>query len=322
MNVNDYKLFKWIGGKAWLSKQLNTKIDKILKNNNEINTYVEPFCGGLGSFLSLYDTLINNNIKKVVLNDINHNLITLYDNVKNRPQELINAYTLIEKANIETIPLEAYNLHKTKDKVLLKEVLNESNNYFKEKRKELNDLNKKIDSSNEIQRSSLLLFLLKHNFNGIYRENRNGEINSPFNWEAMKINFKELEVKIKNLSELFNSIEIKFYNLNIKDFIKDFNFNKDKTLFYYDPPYINEDRNTENNYSGEGFNHKEQFKLIDYILNNNRFFLYSNHSNDLIIDKFKNYNITFLERKNIISSNPLSRENIKMELLVSSISSL
>lgn len=33
MNNSDYKLFHWIGGKTWLSKTLNMRIEKILEEN-------------------------------------------------------------------------------------------------------------------------------------------------------------------------------------------------------------------------------------------------------------------------------------------------
>ena len=56
MSIENYKLFKWIGGKSWISNKLNEKTNEIIKDKNII-TYVEPFCGGLGSFLSLFETL-------------------------------------------------------------------------------------------------------------------------------------------------------------------------------------------------------------------------------------------------------------------------
>ena len=84
-------LFNYIGGKGWLKETLRLEISSILKNSS-IDTYVEPFSGGLGAFLNIYDILIKNNIKKVILNDINAKIINFYTTVKENPELLIKEY--------------------------------------------------------------------------------------------------------------------------------------------------------------------------------------------------------------------------------------
>lgn len=180
------------------------------------------------------------------MNDINTRLINLYIEIKTNPEKLFNLYESIELEFNSKIPASALGLKLNKNKDELKTLLSEANNFYLEKRNELNSLDKNLNVG-----SALLLFVLKHNFNGIYRENKSGNINSPFNWSSTIINLPEIKSKIKNLSNLLNILDVEFSNLNIKDFIlekKKFDFNK--TLFYYDPPYINNIENTENNYSG------------------------------------------------------------------------
>ena len=58
MKNNEVKvLFKYIGGKTWMKDIIRKSIKETLKNNN-INTFIEPFAGGLGCFLNIYDLLI------------------------------------------------------------------------------------------------------------------------------------------------------------------------------------------------------------------------------------------------------------------------
>lgn len=315
MSIENYKLFKWIGGKSWISNKLNEKTNEIIKDKNII-TYVEPFCGGLGSFLSIFETLKNNGIKEVILNDLNSNLIFLYEQIKLNPNGLFETYEKIENEFKNLIPTEAKFLHKTKDKVELKVLLKEANDFYLEKRKILNQLISENESQSVLERSAIFLFILKHNFNGIYRENSKGEINSPFNWEALNINLISFKKSILNLSELFNSFNIKFCNLDIDDFFNTVYIDHDKTFFYYDPPYINEVQNTENSYTSGGFSNEKQINLINFINKNNKYFLYSNHLNNLILENFKNYNYEIIQRKNLISPNKENRGKTISEVLI------
>ena len=61
-NIKIKPLFKYIGGKSWLRAELRYLVEKIFENN-KYNSYCEPFVGGLGSFLNIYDILLKNNIK-------------------------------------------------------------------------------------------------------------------------------------------------------------------------------------------------------------------------------------------------------------------
>lgn len=88
------KLFKWVGGKKWLSLELN-KIFLKYKKNSPLY-YVEPFVGGLGSFIYSVDTLKKIGVKQVFLNDVNDVLINLYKDIKDSPNELFDIYYEIE----------------------------------------------------------------------------------------------------------------------------------------------------------------------------------------------------------------------------------
>lgn len=309
----DYKkvspLFNYIGGKSWLRNSLRKSVNAILEKKTNINSYTEPFAGGLGAFLGVYDILLQHNITSVTLNDINTKLISFYNVVKNNPAKLIDEYIKLEDECQKTIPSEALTLHKTKDKDKLKKLLTATNNFYNKRREEFNKQQKDISSA------ALLLFLQNHCFNGVYRENSNGGYNTPFNWEARTIDKTKVKEKIQEVNEVFSKLNVTFTNKSFSDLTYDKN-----TLFYLDPPYINEII-SENKYHKEGFTVTKQMELIDCIKDFS--FVYSNHDNKILEDKFNSIGRELLTqkiaRKNIISASNESRKTDKIEILVETI---
>lgn len=301
-------LFNYIGGKGWLRDQLRLSIEESLNKNKSLDTYVEPFAGGLGAFLNIYDLLKNNNIKNVILNDINKKLITFYQIVQNKPQDLVSKYLVLEKNFAKKIPQEVLVLHKTKDKDKLKVLLKEAENYYKEIRKEYNTL------TDSLEIASRLLFLQNHCFNGVYRENSKGEYNTPFNWEGKIYTEQKIQDKVNTVHDIFKLFNITF---STESFLN-LNYNI-KTLYYLDPPYINEIEALENQYHQDSFNVEKQKLLIEKIQHSA--FIYSNHDNSILLEEFTKHNIKIevlkIARKNIISASNESRKNDKMEILIS-----
>ena len=76
---------KWAGGKGSVVEQLNSLLPPDFDLWKDV-TYVEPFVGG-GAML-FYVLQVHNNIRRVVINDINPDLIQVYNLVKNNPQYL------------------------------------------------------------------------------------------------------------------------------------------------------------------------------------------------------------------------------------------
>ena len=79
---------------------------------------------------------------------------------------------------------------------------------------------------------------------------------------------------------------------------------------------MNEIQNTENSYTSGGFSSEKQINLINFINENNKYFLYSNHLNNLILENFKNYNYEIIQRKNLISPNKENRGKTISEVLI------
>ena len=89
---------KWAGGKGSLVKLLSTHLPNDFYKQDSI-TYIEPFVGG-GAMLFLYAYAFTN-IHRVVINDVNKDLIFCYKLIKNNPQTLIKQLKLIEKEYLQ-----------------------------------------------------------------------------------------------------------------------------------------------------------------------------------------------------------------------------
>lgn len=303
------KLFNWIGGKKWLSKDLNEIYNDILKNKN-VKTYVEPFAGGLGSFLYTLESLKNYNIEKYVLNDVNETIINIYQEIKEDYSNLFEDYWKIEEAYAKTVPVEVFSLHKTKDKEQIKILLLKSRDFYECQKRIFNDLKFKD------MKSSLahFLFLSQHSFNGVYRENSSGGFNTPYNWEAGVLKREDRLNIFKEYNQIFNSINLVFHNKSAFELIDEFKKEKD-VMFYLDPPYLNEVIG-ENKYNKDHFGINEQKILLSKIKEMNNV-IFSNHYLDIFKDFCKENNFKYKEvfRSNLINSDPLKRKEKVSEIL-------
>ncbi len=299
-------IFKYIGGKTWLKNHLRKSVEAVLTNKKNIDTYVEPFAGGLGAFLSVYDTLLKMGVKNIVINDINKKLIDFYEVVNNKSEELIVEYLSLELDFEKTIPENARQLNISKHKDQLKPLMSKADDFYKSIRSKFNN------EKDAIKSSAYLLFLQKHCFNGIYRENSKGEYNTPFNWEPKVFTNDDVKERIIDLKGVFSKFNMIFSSQSFE--LLDYNKN---TIYYLDPPYVNEDV-IENKYNKIGFDMDKQKQLIN-LLKDMRF-VYSNHYNDELISEFDKMGCQYLlqkiSRKNIISSSVEGRKNDKIEMFL------
>lgn len=306
-------IFNYIGGKTWLREELRDKVSGFISVGKKqcIERYVEPFCGGLGAFINVYDLLIKMNIKKVVLSDINPHLISFYNTMCMEKEILLNEYMKIENEYISLVPEKALSLNKTKNKEEMKILLCDANEYFKKIRSEYNESHKFEDTC-KIVKSARLLFLQNHCYNGVHRENEKGEYNTPFNWDSKIYKRELIEKKLADLTKILNEFEsVSFINSDFNDL--EF---YETDLIYCDPPYINE-KEGENKYSKAGFYKKDQVDLIVKI--SPHYFIYSNHKNNLLIETFREntkFTLKEVKRKNTISAKNETRGEEKTEILV------
>jgi len=125
---------KWAGGKTQFLEIINLLIP------NNYNRLIEPFVGGGAVFLSLHS-------QQLIINDVNSELITTYQIIKEKPKELIKLLTEYEKKHNQEF-------------------------YEQLKRQETKNLT-------DLETATRFIYLNKTGYNGLYRVNSQGEFNVP-----------------------------------------------------------------------------------------------------------------------------------------------
>lgn len=231
---------KWAGGKAKLVPIFEERYPEGLKNG-EIDTYIEPFIGGgavLFSMLSKYK------FNKVVINDINSELILTYKVIRDYPEEII---AILDRAQ------NKYNQLET---------LEEKQGFYYLIRDKFNEGKGTINYDNiderAIEHAAYMVFLNKICFNGLYRENKKGGFNVPFG-KKEKVNCYDRE-NIMSASELLKNAVI--LNGDFEGVLEHVN---NHTFVYMDPPYRPLNATSSfNDYSKEPFNDDTQVRLSNF----------------------------------------------------------
>jgi DNA adenine methylase len=145
---------KWAGGKGSLVKHLSAHLPDNFRDKRNV-TYVEPFVGG-GAML-FYMLTHFTNIRRVVINDVNEDLIFCYKLIKNTPQTLIEQLKRIanEYLQLSNMDEKSRYYYKVRDKYNSKETIDE-------------------------EKAAYFMFLNKTCFYGLYRVNTCGKFNVPF----------------------------------------------------------------------------------------------------------------------------------------------
>lgn len=293
-NTKKVKPFlKWAGGKS----QLLSELEKFYPFNYfNIKKYAESFIGG-GAVL--FDLINKYEISEIYISDTNKELIEAYLEIKNNVEELINS------------------LFKLQEEFLMLN-LEERKKYYNLKRKRFNELKNKSDTN--LEKVTLLIFLNKTCFNGLYRVNKKGEFNVPMG------NYKNpLICDFLNLRLV--SEKLKKINIVYGDYKKSIEFIDENTFVYFDPPY-RPLSNTSNftSYSEECFDDKNQIELANFFIKLDKIgakLLLSNsdpknmNEEDNFFDElYKNFNIKRINANRMINSKSSNRGKIK-ELLIS-----
>lgn len=226
---------KWAGGKRQILDNISLKLPKSL--GKTYNKYCEPFVGG-GTVL--FYILSNYNMKEVLINDINADLINTYNAIKSYHDSLISKLQSIQK---KYIPLND-ELRK---------------HYYYEKRDEYNSLKLNHTDKTSIQRAALFIFLNRTCFNGLYRVNSSGEFNVPMGLYKNPTICDENN--IRNVSKLLKNVIIKS-----TDYSECLKFIDNHTFVYIDPPYrpITQSSNF-TSYTQFSFNDSEQIRLGNFV---------------------------------------------------------
>lgn len=222
---------KWVGGKSQLLKEIRTKYP------SKIEKYCELFVGG-GAVL--FDILQKFNPKEVLINDINKELINTYFCVQNYCEELIFELDNIQKSYLSFTQKEKKEL-------------------FYEKRNRYNILKINDNNSYNLELATLFIFLNKTCFNGLYRVNKKGFFNVPFNNAINPLICDSNNLRL--CSNLLQNVKLKIGNYNNCE-----SFIDSQTFVYIDPPYRPlTQTSTFTSYSEHQFSDNDQILLADFI---------------------------------------------------------
>lgn len=231
---NEAKPFlKWAGGKGQLLKEIEQYYP--FTKDTTITKYAEPFVGG-GAVL--FDVLNKYSVDEIYISDINAELINTYITIRDNSDELISRLKAMES---DYLAKDADARKKT----------------YLEARARFNAL--KRDGIRDTEAASLMIFLNRTCFNGLYRVNKAGDYNVPMG--AYK------NPQICNEDNLLN-VSKKLQNANIVcgDYKDSASFIDDKTFVYFDPPYrpLTKTANF-TSYTEQLFDDNKQLELANFV---------------------------------------------------------
>jgi DNA adenine methylase len=256
LNNGNRPFLKWAGGKY---KQAPRIIEKLQKGDR----LVEPFCGACAVFL-------NSNFNSYLLNDINPDLINLFNILKANATAFIDSarpYFLGEFNNKEAYYKQRLLFNKSNDP------------YF---------------------RAVLFLYLNRHCFNGLCRYNKSGGFNVPFG-KYDKPYFPEIELQIFS-QKAQNAV------FSCKPYQQIFNELKAGDVVYCDPPFAPRSK-TANfvNYSAGGFDKFEHLALAALAQQSKNQILISNNFTDFTKNMYRNAQLDIFWLIKSIGANGTSR---------------
>ena len=241
--------------------------------------YFEPFVGGGALFFDLAP-------EKAVINDFNEELINAYRQIKNNPAELIN--------------------------LLIKHKENNSKDYYLELRSA--DRDGRISRMTGVERAARILYMLRVDFNGLYRVNSKNQFNVPYGrYKNPKIVDVDL---LYQISEYLNENDVEILQTDFAEAVKDA---QTGDFVYFDPPYIPlNETSSFTSYTHEGFSYEEQVRLRDTfkeLTERGVYAMLSNSSSPLVEELYKDFNIYFVEAQRTNGAKSSSRGKIS-EIIV------
>lgn len=228
-------VLKWAGGKRQLLDELYARFPA------EFNNYHEPMFGGGALFFDLEPD-------DGTINDTNPRLITFYEQVRDRPEELIDLLKSFADPESETDPSREFADTNRKGK--------EVKNYYYQQR-ELFNRRPNDEAFDEVEEAALLLYLNRTCYNGLYRENQSGEFNVPIGRYSNPDWVREDEIRAA--STVLE--DTKIFNRDFKYIPK---YTERGDLVYFDPPYEPMSPTAYfTDYSAEGFGKEDQKRLLE-----------------------------------------------------------
>lgn len=244
----------------------------------EFTAYCEPFLGG-GAMLFFIQPGV------AYINDINSGLMNVYNVIKYYPEALI-------------AELNEY----------------ENTAEFYSRIRELDRDFERFAALSAVQQAARFIYLNKTCFNGLYRENRQGQFNVSYG-KYKNPNFVNAS-GIRSMSQYFNAANVIFTSV---DFSQVLNILPSETFVYLDPPYdpVSETANF-TSYTRYGFTKEDHIRLrecCDALTAREIKFMLSNSDTHFICSLYAGYDITEVFAKRFINCSGNGRGAVK-ELII------
>lgn len=275
VNEKPKPFVKWVGGKRQLLRQFR---DMGLYPPDDFdpltNTYFEPFVGGGAVFFDLLP-------KKAELSDLNSELVTTYNVIKNHVDKLIKS---------------------------LKKHKYDKQYYLKVRAKKPEDLS-------DVEVASRFIYLNRTGFNGMYRVNSKGEFNVPFGKYTNPIICDE--ENLRKVSKALQKVTIK--KQDYKTVLK--KAKKGDFVYFDPPYYPVSKTASFTSYTADSFLEEEQTGLRDTFVELHKrgcFVMLSNSDTPLINDLYsgiRGVKVSKVAAGRAINSNATKRGKIS-EVLV------
>lgn len=258
---------KWVGGKRQLLDELTLLFPK------RVSSYCEPFLGGGAVLFRLQPNI-------AYVNDINSELIQMYEVIRDHVDELILA--------LGEHPNEEGHFYRVRD-------------WDRDKAQ--------YARLTKVQRAARIIYLNKTCYNGLFRVNSAGEFNTPFG------HYKNPNIinapTLKAVSAYFQKAQLTFSSVDYAEVLDKV---EKGTFVYLDPPYdpVSDTANF-TGYAKGGFGRPEQLRLRECCDELNRRgikFMLSNSATDFIREQYAAYNITIVKAKRAINSNAAKRGQV------------
>ncbi|WP_080845680.1 DNA adenine methylase [Cytobacillus gottheilii] len=191
-------VIKWSGSKRSQSERIISLFPK------EIETYYEPFVGGASVLFQLLHSDIK--VNSYICSDINGDLISLWNEIKSNPLDIIETYFKLWK-----------ELNADED-------IERKKQYFYSVRERFNKTRNPHD----------FLFLSRTCTNGLIRFNSSGNFNTSFHFSRNGIVPESLQKIIIDWSNKLNENDVQFIHRSY-ELINTL----EGDLLYLDPPYAN-----------------------------------------------------------------------------------
>lgn len=276
-NALSTKLFSYAGSKMKFKqqfKEVHTEFGKMVKKV-KVDTYIEAFAGTLAS---LFHNLEHVDAKRYIVNDANKRIINLYEQIQNNPHELFRKFALLESEFQRIVPEPLRNQRYVNEQYRTT-LFKANQDFYLEARDLLNT------SPFDVNNAALFLFVMQHNFNGLFHENKKGDFNTSFNWSSQIIKTETIHQSILTLHAFFTSHDVIFESMDVFELVE--KYDQKETFIYLDPPYSNS--NIQYKQGTKSFNevqtHLELLKLCDKY----DYVMYSNNHESVFEEIFKTH---------------------------------